>query len=96
MYPTLALLATVVAGLGGYFLAKRFVGQRLRFVDAVQSPWAPWIAGAVAAAVASPLALLPLIGSTTALVFGIGVGVGTASGARAVRRGDPVNRQLTP
>jgi hypothetical protein len=96
MYPTLALLITVAAGLGGYFLAKRFVGRRLRFVDAVQSPWAPWIAGAVAAVVASPLVLLPLIGATTALVFGIGVGVGTASGARGVRRGEPVNRQLPP
>jgi hypothetical protein len=57
MYPTIALFVTAAAGLGGYLIAKRFVGHRLRFVDAVQSPWAPWIAGAAAAILASPLGL---------------------------------------
>ena len=96
MYPIIALLLTAVAGFGGYLVAKRFVGQRLRFVAAVQSPWAPWIAGAGAAILASPLAFLPLVGSTTALVFGVGVGFGTASGVRAIRRGDGGRRQLIP
>jgi len=96
MYATIALLVTAAAGIGGFLIAKRFVGQRLRFVDAVQSPWAPWIAGAGAAILASPLAFLPLIGSTTALVFGLGVGLGTASGVRTIRRGDVSRRQLTP
>ena len=96
MYATLGLLLTATAGLGGYLLAKRFVGRRLRFVDAIRSPWAPWIAGAVAAVAASPLALLPLVGATTALVFGIGVGLGTASGVRTVRRRDLGQRQLIP
>jgi len=96
MYPMIALLITATAGIGGYLIAKRFVGQRLRFVDAVQSPWAPWIAGAAAAILASPLAFLPLVGSTTALVFGLGVGLGTASGVRMIRRGELGRRQLTP
>jgi hypothetical protein len=96
MYPTIALLLTAAAGIGGYLVAKRFVGQRLRFVDAVQSPWAPWIAGAGAAILVSPLAFLPLVGATTALVFGIGVGLGTASGVRTIRRGDVGRRQLIP
>jgi hypothetical protein len=96
MYPILALLVTAAAGFGGYLMAKRFVGRRLRFVDAVRSPWAPWLCGAVAAVLASPLTLLPVIGSTTALVFGIGVGLGTASGVRSIRRGEPVERQLLP
>jgi hypothetical protein len=96
MYATLALLLTAAAGIGGYLMAKRFVGRRLRFVDAVRSPWAPWLSGAAAAVLASPLTLLPLIGSTTALVFGIGVGLGTASGARLIRRGEPVERHLIP
>lgn len=96
MYATLALLLAAAAGLGGYLLAKRFVGRRLRFVDAVRSPWAPWIAGAAATVAASPLALLPVVGSTTALVFGIGVGLGTASGVRTVRRRDLGQRQLIP
>ena len=96
MYPTIAFLLTAAAGIGGFMIAKRFVGQRLRFVDAIQSSWAPWIAGAGAAIVASPLALLPLLGSTTALVFGVGVGLGTASGVRMIRRGDASRRQLIP
>lgn len=96
MHATLALLLTAAAGFAGYLLAKRFVGRRLRFVDAVRSPWAPWIAGAAAAILASPLALFPLIGSTTALVFGIGVGLGTASGVRAIRRGELPERHLIP
>jgi hypothetical protein len=96
MYPIIALLVTGAAGFGGYVLAKRFVGRRLRFVDAIQSAWAPWLAGAVAAILASPLVLLPMIGSTTALVFGLGVGLGTARGARDIRRGEVVQRHLTP
>jgi hypothetical protein len=96
MSATIAFLVTAAAGVCGYLLAKRFVGTRLRFVDAVRSPWAPWIAGAMAAVLASPLALLPLVGSTSALAFGIGVGLGTASGVRAIRRGELVQRQLIP
>jgi hypothetical protein len=96
MYPLLALLIASVAGFGGYVIAKRFVSRRLRFVDTVQAPWAPWLAGAVAAVLASPLALLPLIGSTTALVFGLGIGLGTARGARDIRRGEMVQRRLIP
>jgi hypothetical protein len=96
MYPLLALLIASAAGFGGYVIAKRFVSRRLRFVDAVQAPWTPWLAGAVAAVLASPLALLPLIGSTTALVFGLGIGLGTARGARDIRRGETVQRRLIP
>jgi hypothetical protein len=40
--------------------------------------------------------LLPMIGSTTALVFGLGVGLGTARGARDIRRGEVVQRHLIP
>jgi hypothetical protein len=86
------LLITLAAGLGGYFLARSFVRNRLRFVDAIYSPFAPFLAGVLAAIVAWPLALLPLLHATTAVVFGIGVGTGTAAGARALKRGDPQNR----
>ena len=96
MYTTLALLLTAAAGFGGYLLARNFVRHRLRFVDAVQSPWAPWIAGAVGAVLFSPLTLLPWLGMVTAAVFGLGIGVGTASGARAIRRGEVVSRRLIP
>jgi hypothetical protein len=86
------LLITLAAGIGGYLLARSFVRSRLRFVDAIYSPFAPFLAGVLAAIVAWPLALLPLLHATTAVVFGIGVGTGTAAGARALKRGDTQHR----
>ena len=72
-----------------------FVHRRLRFVDAVQSPLAPFVAGSLAALAAWPLALSPVTLGTT-MVFGIGTGLGTASGARLVRRDDHHPRRLGP
>lgn len=89
----LPVLITLAGGLAGFILARGFVRRRLRFVDAVHSPFAPWIAGCVAALIAWPAVLLPLITLTTAVVFGIGIGFGTASGARALRNGQ---RRLYP
>jgi hypothetical protein len=89
------LLITLAAGIVGFILARGFVRRRLRFVDAVQSPIAPIIAGCVATLVAWPAVLLPLVTLSTALVFGIGTGLGTASGARALREGEGRHR-LTP
>lgn len=90
------LLLALTAGLGGYLLARNFVRRRLRFVDSIHSPFAPLVAGAIAAVVASPLALLPLVTGATAVIFGIGTALGTASGARIVRRADGNPRRLTP
>jgi hypothetical protein len=86
---------TLAAGALGYILARNFVRHRLRFVDAVHSPFAPVVAGLVAALVAWPAVLLPLVTLTTAIVFGIGTGLGTASGSRALRRNE-AHRRLTP
>jgi hypothetical protein len=91
----LHLLITLAAGIAGFILARSFVRRRLRFVDAVHSPIAPLIAGCVAALVAWPAVLLPMVTLSTALVFGIGTGLGTASGARALREGDR-RRRLAP
>lgn len=90
------LALTLAAGLAGYLLARSFVHQRLRFVDAVQSPVAPLVAGILAAIAAWPLALLPMVTLATTLVFGLGTALGTASGARLVRRDERRPRQLTP
>jgi hypothetical protein len=84
----LALLVTVAAAVGGFAIARNFVRRRLRFVDGVYSPAAPYIAALVAAVIALPVALLPIVTGGTAAVFGIGAGVGTASGVKALRRGD--------
>ena len=92
----LQLLITLAAGTIGYLIARNFVRNRLRFVDAVHSPFAPLIAGFAAAALAWPAAVLPFITLTTAIVFGIGTGLGTASGSRALRHAASANRRLTP
>jgi hypothetical protein len=87
---------TLAAGFAGYLIARRFVSRRLRFVDAVQSRFAPLVAAVAAAVAISPLTALPLVTLTTAMVFGIGAGIGTASGARLVRRADMELRRLIP
>ncbi|MBA3318047.1 MAG: hypothetical protein H0T50_08160 [Gemmatimonadales bacterium] len=87
---------TLAAGLVGYLLARRFVSRRLRFVDAVQSRFAPLVAALTATLMSWPLTLLPAITLTTAMVFGIGTGLGTASGARLVRRADVALKRITP
>ena len=89
----LQFLITLTAGAIGFILTRNFVRRRLRFVDAVQSPVAPLVAGTAAALIAWPAVLLPLVTLTTTLVFGIGAGLGTASGARALRN-DPSRRRL--
>jgi len=92
----LQVLLTVAAGLAGYLMARTFVRNRLRFVDAVHSAWAPLVAGTLAFAFTWPLALLPLVSIAPAVMFGIGTGLGTASGARIIRRADRTRHQLTP
>jgi hypothetical protein len=54
------------------------------------------VAGLAAAAVALPASLLPFITLATAVVFGIGTGLGTASGSRALRQGQTNHQRLTP
>ena len=71
----------------GFTIARRFVRERLRFVDAAHRASAPFLAGAGAALLALPIAaLLPFIGAGTAIVFGISVGMGVSQGAKDVRR----------
>ena len=77
----LGLAVTAAALVGGFVISRDFVRRRLRFVDAVQRPSAPIIAGVAAAAVAAiPFALLPVVTLGTAVAFGIGVAGGVASG----------------
>lgn len=91
----LQLLLTVVAGFAGYLLARNFVRNRLRFVDAAQSRWAPLVAGTLAFAFTWPLSLLPLVTLSPAVFFGVGTGLGTAAGARMIRRTEQTRYQIT-
>ena len=90
MFQMIAGLVVVAAGVIGFLLARGFVRNRLRFVDAVYSPAAPWFAGLWAALVAWPAALLPLITGTTAVVFGVGAGLGTRSAVKTLKQGTGV------
>jgi hypothetical protein len=92
----LHLIISLTASAIGFILARNFVRGRLRFVDAVRSPFAPFIAGIAAALVTWPAVLLPLVTVTTTILFGIGTGLGTASGVRALERLEGTRRRLTP
>jgi hypothetical protein len=83
----LSFAATVGATVFGYLTARRFVEEKLRYVDSIHTLKAPIVAGAVAALVAAPIVwLLPVIGGGTAILFGTGVAFGVANGSREVRK----------
>lgn len=88
MTTLIAFVLVIVAAIVGFGGARRFVRDRLRYVDAAHRPSAPWIAGGVAAAVAAVVAaFLPFVGTVAALCFGAAVAAGVAAGARDVRTG---------
>ena len=80
------LVITGVASIGGYIAMKRFVRERLRFVEGVHRAPVPAIAGVAATAVAIPLTLLPVVNIGTALLFGVGVATGVAAGRRELKK----------
>ena len=80
------LIVTGVASIGGYITIKKFVRERLRFVDGVQKPGIPLIAGVAATALAIPTAVFPIITPLTAVLFGIGIGTGVAAGRRQLKQ----------
>ena len=80
----------IALGLGGfgYFKTRRFVRERLRFIDIVQKPVTPIVAG-VGTAVATGVivALVPFIGGLAIpVVAGLGIGVGVSHGAKDSKR----------
>ena len=86
MIVILSFLVSTVLAVVGYNLARSFVFNRLRYVDAVHSKLAPIVAGVGAALLALPIvAILPWVGTGTALSFGLSVGFGVVAGSRDVR-----------
>ena len=86
MMGLIILLVLGAVGVGSFALTRRFVRERLRYVDAVQKKRVALLAGGVAAVAALPVvALLPVVGAGTAVLFGGGVGFGVYKGARDVR-----------
>jgi len=58
-------------GIFGHIKSRKFVRRRLRYTSWVEKPYLGVIAGVVAAVLAAPLVgPLPLVGTTTALIFG--------------------------
>jgi hypothetical protein len=90
MYGLLTLAASTIIAWFGYTQARRFVSTRLRYVDAINNPFVPVLAGVGAAVVAIPLvAVLPLVAGGTAAAFGLSVGMGVAAGRSEIRRALP-------
>lgn len=84
-----SLVLTVSVVYYGYSAARRFVRDRLRFVEGARKPHIPFVVTMAVLAVVVPLAwLLPFVGVGSALALGVGVGVGVAAGGRDLRRED--------
>lgn len=80
------IIITGIASIGGFVVMKRFVRERLRFVDGVRKPGIPLMAGLAASLVALPLTVFPVVNIVTAFLFGIGVGTGVAAGRRELKK----------
>jgi hypothetical protein len=71
-----------------YVQTRDFVRRRLRYVDKVQTPLAPWVTGLAVALIGLPIAaFLPFVGLGTAIVLGASVGTAVAHGVRDIKRG---------
>jgi uncharacterized membrane protein len=88
MLASVASLAIAgIVSIVGYWQARQFTQNKLRYIDAVHKALVPIGVGLAAFLVASPVVwLLPLVGTGTALLFGGGVAMGVAAGARDIRK----------
>ena len=91
LFQLIAIAISLGVSLFGYATARRYVHDRLKYVDGVQTMKAPVIAGLIAWALFMPLTFLPLVnilvGAGTAIVFGLSVGLGVRAGAKDIRLG---------
>lgn len=87
MLGILSLAIALGASWFGYDTARRFVRDRLRYVDAALKPGAALLAGVGALVVLSPAVWLPLVSGGTVIAAALGVGLGARAGASDVKRG---------
>lgn len=86
------LVTSLGAAWLGYGGARRFVRERLRYVDGALTGGAALAAGIGAFVLAYPVVwLLPIVTGGTALAFGISVGFGAKAGASDVKHGYRLN-----
>jgi hypothetical protein len=84
----ITFLIALALAVFGHRIARHFVRDRLRFVDAAQRASAPWLAGGGALLIGAIVSwLVPGLGVVTALAFALAIGTGVAAGARDVRQG---------
>jgi len=89
VFSLIGLVVTAAGAIFAYGLAREYVRNRLRFVDAVRHPLAPWVTWFVATLILIPIvAILPLVGAGTAILVGGAAGLGTSSGVKALKRGE--------
>ncbi len=89
MFTMIAFIIASAAALFGYNAAKKFVRDRLRFVEGAHKPATPFIAGIGAYLVALVVVgLLPIVGWGTAVAFALSVAFGTAAGSHQVKSGN--------
>ncbi len=88
MFELIGMGIAGAAGVLGHTRSRKFVRRRLRFTSVVERPGLGIAAGVGAAILAAPVvAILPLVGTGTALLFGAGVGTGVSLGARDAKEG---------
>lgn len=92
MLEIIQVAVAIAAGVFTFGLTRGFVRRRLRFVDAVRSPLVPLLVGLGALLLAMPFTALPLVNylvtGLAAGMVGLGAGLGTASGVKALKRGE--------
>jgi len=89
LFTLIGFIVTAGAAIFAFGLAREYVRNRLRFVDAVRHPLAPWITWIGATLILLPVvAILPLVHFGTALIVGGAAGLGTSSGVKALKRGE--------
>ena len=89
MFTMIAFIIATIAAIFGYSASKRFVRDRLRFVEGAHKAATPFIAGIGAYFIALiVVGLLPIVGIGTAITFALSVALGAAAGSREVRSGN--------
>jgi len=88
MFIIISFILSLLIAIVLHSSTRRFVRNRLRYVDAVQRAIAPWAAGGAVFLVSLLLVpILPLVGIGTAITAALAVGSGVAAGARDIRQG---------
>jgi hypothetical protein len=89
MFELIGIGIAGAASVFGHLKSRKFVRRRLRYTGLVERPGLGIAAGVAAAVLAAPVvAILPLVGTGTALLFGAGVGTGVSMGARDAKSGE--------